>query len=469
MVRKNGIRVLVILSVLVSLVSTGVILAQDATAVPQTQAGDQPYLGVRLEDTAGGVVVRSVTPDSAAAKAGVQVDDILQKVNSSTVGNVLEAYQAITALHPNDQATLEISRAGKAMTLTATIGSRTNMGMSLSTTVPFVAIGYNSTNQSWDAFNIADSSDLYTAGLRTGDTITQMNGKAYSPSDFNTFVTGLKDTDSVKVTVERAGKSMDVTVPVSVLKSIYMMGYDQQALLLDLVPGTTNRADMPLPTLMDLPQNVPFDALGYQSADKSWHVYALGEGSDLYTAGLRAGDSITQFDGKPYDSAALETYRQSLADSATVKLTVERAGSSMSIDAPAAALTGLDLFSDAQSGLLFGLPIAQTNAWLGADTLLLNPTVAQDHQLDVTSGLLVTGIMPDSPAAQAGLQPNDVITGVNNTTLDAQHTWQSVISPMKPGDAVTISIERGGKTMDINATLGQPTISGEIPFLMSAF
>src|SRR5262245_43769675 len=51
-------------------------------ATPQTNHAteQQPFLGVRLEDTTDGVVVREVMADSPAATAGVQPSDIIKKI-----------------------------------------------------------------------------------------------------------------------------------------------------------------------------------------------------------------------------------------------------------------------------------------------------------------------------------------------------------------------------------------------------
>jgi S1-C subfamily serine protease len=494
MVRKNGFRILVILSVLAVAASAwGVTAAQQAKPTPPpavqattapaaqpaakptaaTSAGttttpERPFLGIRLEDTPDGVLVREVIDASPAAMGGVQVNDILQKVNTTSVANVMEAAKALDALKTGDKVTFDVMRAGKAMTLTVTVGKISETAMTgLPTNIPFDAIGYSSADKSWQVFNVGDTSDLYKAGLRAGDQIMQINGKAYTPTDLRTFVDGLKDTDSVKVSVQRAGKAQDITIPATAMKALALFGYTDQGVLFDLIAPNKNTASTA--SLSSLPTNQPFAAFGYTSADKSWMVFGLPEGSDLYSAGLRADDHITQIDGKAYDPAGLQTYRQSLADNATVKLTVQRAGKAQDITIPAAALNGLAMFSYEQGGLLFGLPINSYGPWLGADVINLNDTVAKQHQLTVNSGLLITGVLPDSPAAKAGLQPNDVITKVDTTALDATHNWQSIIAQHKVGDQVKLDVLRAGKDMQIQATFGAPTISGDIPNLMPAF
>ncbi|MEO8609728.1 MAG: PDZ domain-containing protein [Chloroflexota bacterium] len=488
MVRKTVFRLLVTLSVLAVAASAwGVTAAQQAKPTPQpaaqattmpaaqpatsastTTTPERPFLGVRLEDTPDGVVVREVIEASPAALGGVMVNDVLQKVNTSSVANVMETAKALDALKIGDKVTFDVMRDGKAMTLTATVGKISETAMSgLPTNIPFDAIGY-STDKSWQVFNVADTSDLYKAGLRAGDQIMQFNGKAYTPTDLRTLVAGLKDSDSLKLSVQRAGKAQDITVQAPAMKSLDLFGYTDQGVLFNLI-AASGKTTPSTANLLNLPTNEPFAALGYTGTDKSWMVFGLPNGSDLYSAGLRAGDQISQIDGKTYDPAGLQTYRQSLADNATVKLTVQRAGKTQDISVPASDLNGLAMFNYEQGGLLFGLPVNSYGPWLGADIINLNVTVAKQHQLTINNGMLITGILPDSPAAKAGLQPNDVITKVDATALDATHNWQSIIAQHKIGDQVKLDVQRAGKDMQIQATLGAPAISGDIPNLMPAF
>jgi S1-C subfamily serine protease len=64
-----------------------------------------------------GVLVSSVTEDSAAAKAGVQAGDIILSVNGSTVDDPSDLREEISDLKPGAEFTLSIVRDKKPMTL----------------------------------------------------------------------------------------------------------------------------------------------------------------------------------------------------------------------------------------------------------------------------------------------------------------------------------------------------------------
>ena len=77
-----------------------------------------------------GALVAKVTPDSAAAQAGIKVGDVILKFNGSPVIDAGQLSQRVGVTAPGDKATLEIWRDGKSLSLTATIGSAAKLASS---------------------------------------------------------------------------------------------------------------------------------------------------------------------------------------------------------------------------------------------------------------------------------------------------------------------------------------------------
>ena len=75
-------------------------------------------------------------------------------------------------------------------------------------------------------------------------------------------------------------------------------------------------------------------------------------------------------------------------------------------------------------------------------------------QSPVNSGALICEIPNGSPAAIAGLQPGDVITSVNSTTISTADGLTNVMSTARPGQKFTITyVDQYGTRHTATATL----------------
>ncbi|MGZ4177530.1 MAG: S1C family serine protease [Solirubrobacteraceae bacterium] len=63
-------------------------------------------------------------------------------------------------------------------------------------------------------------------------------------------------------------------------------------------------------------------------------------------------------------------------------------------------------------------------------------------------------ISPGSPAAQSGLQSGDTITAINGTPIASTDQFIATIDGYKPGQTVTLSVNRSGQSKQVKVTLG---------------
>ncbi len=130
--------------------------------------------------------------------------------------------------------------------------------------------------------------------------------------------------------------------------------------------------------------------------------------------------------------------------------------------------------SDAQS-IGFAIPINRAkhdidsvrttgnilSPYLGVRYLVITADIVKQQNLPVSNGALVRGssdgpaVQSGSPAAKAGIQAEDIIEKVDGQQLDADHVLGDVISGYNVGDVVTLTINRGGKEMTLQVTLGK--------------
>jgi putative serine protease PepD len=64
-------------------------------------------------------------------------------------------------------------------------------------------------------------------------------------------------------------------------------------------------------------------------------------------------------------------------------------------------------------------------------------------------------IQPNSPAAQAGLQPGDLITAVDGEKITSTGAFIAKVAQDAPGQTITLTVTRDGQTKQIKVTLGK--------------
>jgi S1-C subfamily serine protease len=90
--------------------------------------------------------------------------------------------------------------------------------------------------------------------------------------------------------------------------------------------------------------------------------------------------------------------------------------------------------------------------FLGVTYNQLDETAAAANGLVV--GAVVTAITPGSPADRAGIKVRDVITKVNDQSIDDSHPLKDVLRQYAPGTKVSVTIYRAGKNQTLQVTLG---------------
>ena len=93
----------------------------------------KPYIGVSVSNVSEesqsyglpkGAAVREVTEDAPAAKAGLQINDIITMVNDTEITGSSDLVDFIGACSPGDQLTLTVYRQGETQTLTLEVGEQ---------------------------------------------------------------------------------------------------------------------------------------------------------------------------------------------------------------------------------------------------------------------------------------------------------------------------------------------------------
>jgi len=85
----------------------------------------------------------------------------------------------------------------------------------------------------------------------------------------------------------------------------------------------------------------------------------------------------------------------------------------------------------------------------------VNAQLAQSFGLDRPRGALVSSVERDGPAAKAGVQPGDVILGVNGKPIERYGELSGTIAAMKPGSEAGLEVWRSGKKESVTVKVAE--------------
>lgn len=101
-------------------------------------------------------------------------------------------------------------------------------------------------------------------------------------------------------------------------------------------------------------------------------------------------------------------------------------------------------------------------SWLGVGLKEVNPETVQKFKLPAERGVVLESVVPDSPAAKAGLKENDVITEVNGQRVEGTTEFRRMIHEIPAGRAAQFTVWRDGRAQTISVTLGKSEDRGNV-------
>ena len=109
-------------------------------------------------------------------------------------------------------------------------------------------------------------------------------------------------------------------------------------------------------------------------------------------------------------------------------------------------------------------PGAATETYLGVSTQPLPPAIADQlgDLLPEGGALLVTDVVPDSPAAEAGLRRHDVLVLYGDESVTTPERLKELVTHDRGGERVTLEIIRGAKQRTVEAVLKERAIAGSV-------
>lgn len=96
-----------------------------------------------------------------------------------------------------------------------------------------------------------------------------------------------------------------------------------------------------------------------------------------------------------------------------------------------------------------------SSPYIGISFGPLNPRLSAINDLPVDFGLFIETVEPNTPAAQAGLQPGDIIVALDGNEITETQTFASILLDYSPNDTVELTVLRSGGEQIIPLTFGE--------------
>ncbi|WP_247827498.1 S1C family serine protease [Arthrobacter antioxidans] len=93
------------------------------------------------------------------------------------------------------------------------------------------------------------------------------------------------------------------------------------------------------------------------------------------------------------------------------------------------------------------------HAFMGLAPGPLTPRIAEQLNLEDTTGVVVLSVPPGGPADDAGIRPGDIITRIGDEEISAPEDLLAALRQHDPGDTVPVQLRRDATTRTVDVTL----------------
>lgn len=96
-----------------------------------------------------------------------------------------------------------------------------------------------------------------------------------------------------------------------------------------------------------------------------------------------------------------------------------------------------------------------TRGWIGVEPADLSPELMETFGVKAREGVLITGVLQNGPAAQAGIRPGDVVVQVGGKDIANVSELLTAVASLKPGAATRFKLQRREEALDVSVTPGR--------------
>ncbi|MEG9249809.1 trypsin-like peptidase domain-containing protein [Arthrobacter sp. Soc17.1.1.1] len=93
------------------------------------------------------------------------------------------------------------------------------------------------------------------------------------------------------------------------------------------------------------------------------------------------------------------------------------------------------------------------HAFMGLAPAAITPQIAEQLNLQDTTGVVVLSVSQGGPADDAGIRPGDIITSIGDDELSAPEDLLAALRQRDPGETVAVEVRRGSDTRTVDVEL----------------
>jgi serine protease Do len=150
--------------------------------------------------------------------------------------------------------------------------------------------------------------------------------------------------------------------------------------------------------------------------------------------------------------AQLDGRKATLADADEARAVL---ATDMALEQENQAVRELDALPEIAQDAMTLVMDEEGSSWLGVELHEVTSESAKELKLSAERGVVVGRIVPDSPAAKAGLKEKDVVTELNGQRVEGAAQFRRMVHEIPAGRSVQLTIWRDGRAQTLSVTLGK--------------
>ena len=194
-------------------------------------------------------------------------------------------------------------------------------------------------------------------------------------------------------------------------------------------------------------------------------------GDTVYALGYPGGGAATVTTGKVTDPEN-DDYLAPMIESTAQVISGNSGGALFNLYGEVIGITNAKYSSSGSSGeasidnIGFAIPLDQvrsifesiiTNGYIVKPYIgvTVSDVSAESQSYGLPQGAAVRSVTENGPAAEAGLQENDIITAANGETITSSNDLVKLVKAASAGDTLELTVYRQGQTLTLTLTVGE--------------